>query len=846
MNRNVVLFVVCFCAVIFSSSKAAVACGSFGGTLSTQVYVDIDGTCIEPYSTTVTGANFCVTVTGGPTTGYYSFSSNDLAVTPSTADVDDTGRAYTCLDYYSGSTQATIDFRWYEGGVSSNYMLLSSFMVKTAGANTAPKISGVSDSPSTLTNAGDIKFTVSASDPDGDQLTYSWTQLSGPAGDLTSKLGLCSGASCTVLPLPPGDYSLKVGVDDGNGGTAEVTHAFTVTERIKASCYNMLNNGVTLDCTFEDLDSSSSSKVTLANAKVYVGLAANGFTVGDAVTLQSSPFDVLFNYYYRDNQAAKEYVAGTTLMESATDSHGKMVLDLFLNFGKMASQLSPEYWPTPAYPVVIPVVVETDTPFALKKTVNLSIDRIGSLRSARVVERPGCPPGTIGCTLATSLQPDPNLRTQLYSDYRAATGDTTARVSLEDTSRNWLGAQEVTFEKGGSEDRRLTGGTTVNLDTRNFQPDLCPSCSDALRPDNSLEPYWLIVSADFLDGVIGSVGLSSDDPGTYSIAIGRQGSDSFTGWTYWSSFKGWVKGQMFDKAVEKAIPVVGPAQAVKDVVEIVGAASTYQRTKFMRLNSAVWILTDHDGETTVTTREGQIDVILEGDTTSLDSIGAGETGAIPYDQDTVTVQNSSAEQIAAADNSLANLEAMVNGYTLTLTKLGSGSGTLTSSPDGINCGADCTANFSEGDSVTLTATAASDSTFAGWSSECASGTVTMDAAKNCVATFNATSSGSDNGGGGCFIATAAYGSYLDPHVMVLRSFRDHHLLTNSLGRAFTDFYYANSPPLADFIAEREPLRLAVRLSLTPLVFGLEYPALASLFLIAMLTVVLTVVRRSRE
>jgi len=80
------------------------------------------------------------------------------------------------------------------------------------------------------------------------------------------------------------------------------------------------------------------------------------------------------------------------------------------------------------------------------------------------------------------------------------------------------------------------------------------------------------------------------------------------------------------------------------------------------------------------------------------------------------------------------------------------------------------------------------------------------------------------GGGGCFIATAAYGSYAAPCVLILREMRDRFLLTNSIGKSFVSLYYKYSPPMAEFIANHDYVKMLVRLILLPLV-GFSWLAL---------------------
>ena len=113
----------------------------------------------------------------------------------------------------------------------------------------------------------------------------------------------------------------------------------------------------------------------------------------------------------------------------------------------------------------------------------------------------------------------------------------------------------------------------------------------------------------------------------------------------------------------------------------------------------------------------------------------------------------------------------------------------------------------------------------------------------------ASGGGGGGGGGGCFIASSAYGSYMEPHVVILRDFRDRFLLTNIMGKVFVGLYYTYSPSVADFIANHDTLRALVRWSLLPVV-GMSWMALnigsistlvfilLFLFLISLTTVVL--------
>ena len=75
----------------------------------------------------------------------------------------------------------------------------------------------------------------------------------------------------------------------------------------------------------------------------------------------------------------------------------------------------------------------------------------------------------------------------------------------------------------------------------------------------------------------------------------------------------------------------------------------------------------------------------------------------------------------------------------------------------------------------------------------------------------------EDDGGGCFVATAAFGPSMAGKLVPLRRLRDRRLLAHPTGRAFVRLYYRYGPPVAKRIEERPRLRALVRILLLPLV-----------------------------
>ncbi len=152
------------------------------------------------------GDTLTFTVTNTPSWAAFDSATGTLSGTPADADVGT----------YADIVIAVDDGR---GGTAS----LPAFLITVEQANTDPVIAGT---PVTVVEAGQLyTFAPTASDPDGDTLTFTVSNLPSWAGFDTAT-GAVSG---TPLDTDAGTYAdIVITVDDGRGGTASLP-AFSIT-----------------------------------------------------------------------------------------------------------------------------------------------------------------------------------------------------------------------------------------------------------------------------------------------------------------------------------------------------------------------------------------------------------------------------------------------------------------------------------------------------------------------------------------------------------------------------------------------------------------------------------------
>ena len=144
---------------------------------------------------------------------------------------------------------------------------------------------------------------------------------------------------------------------------------------------------------------------------------------------------------------------------------------------------------------------------------------------------------------------------------------------------------------------------------------------------------------------------------------------------------------------------------------------------------------------------GQASFIIQrstGNTGTFVQIAQAPLGVTSYSDTTVSLGTTYCYQVAAfnsagvsAFSNLACSSLSGGGFTITAADGGTGTGTIVSSPTGINCGTLCSATYPSGTTITLTATPASGSAFRGWSGSWCSGTSPCSVAGAGSVTVNA-------------------------------------------------------------------------------------------------------------